>query len=109
MANWLESVEIAERKKARERTKLLNKWNDVSEISMQLQNKYNADGLFNFNFRMMPDADVLLWCKCAIFFTDIITIEKLMLEHGKIVHFENGKFYIVKSDNHGNLYHIEEV
>lgn len=109
MSNWLESVEIAKRKKARERTKLLNKWNDVSEISMQLQSKYNADGLFNFNFRMMSDADALLWCKCAIFFTDIITIEKLMLEHGKIVHFENGKFYIVKSDNHGNLYHIEEV
>lgn len=109
MANWLESVEIAERKKARERTKLLNKWNDVSEISMHLQSKYNADGLFNFNFREMTDNDFLFWCKCAICWTDVITIEKIALECGKIVHYDNGKFYIVKSDNHGNLYHIEEV
>lgn len=109
MANWLESVEIAERKKARERTKQLKNWNAVSEISLQLQSKYNADGLFNFNFREMTDNDILLWCKCAIFFTDVITIEKFMLECGKIVHYNNGKFYIVKSDNNGNMYHIEEV
>ena len=66
MSSWMESVEISERKKARERKKKLEEWDAVSEISLQLQNKYNADGLFRFNFRAMSDADVLDWCKCAI-------------------------------------------
>ena len=108
MANWLESVEIAERKKTRERIKQLDKWDAVSEISLQLQSKYNADGLFRFNFRAMSDADVLDWCKCAIYWTDVITIERLLhIKSRKIVGYENGEFYILKSDNHGNLYHIK--
>lgn len=108
MSNWIESVEIAERKKTRERRKQLEKWDAVSEISLQLQSKYNADGLFRFNFRAMSDADVLDWCKCAIYWTDVYTIESLLhIEGGKIVRYENGEFYIVKSDNHGNLYHIK--
>ncbi len=108
MANWLESVEIAERKKARERKKKLEEWDAVSEMSLQLQSKYNADGLFRFNFRAMSDADALDWCKCAICWTDVYTIERLLhIEGGKIIGYENGEFYILKSDNHGNLYHIK--
>ena len=97
MANWLESVEIAERKKAREQRKQLDKWDAVSEISLQLQSKYNADGLFRFNFRAMSDADVLDWCKCAICWTDIYTIERLLhIEGGKIVGYENGEIRYTK-------------
>ena len=108
MSSWMESVEISERKKARERKKKLEEWDAVSEISLQLQSKYNADGLFRFNFRAMSDADVLDWCKCAICWTDVITIERLLhIEGGKIIGYENGEFYILKSDNHGNLYHIK--
>ena len=108
MSSWMESVEIAERKKARERAKRLEEWDNVSEMFLQLKSKYDAYGLFNFNFRAMSDADVLDWCKCAICYTDVYTIKRLLYKEGeKIVGYENGKFYILKSDNHGNLYHIK--
>ena len=66
----------------------------------------NIDFHYNHFFQLV--ADVLDWCKCAICWTDIYTIERLLhIEGGKIVGYENGEFYILKSDNHGNLYHIK--
>lgn len=106
MGNWMQSVAIAEKRKAKERKKTLEKCESVNGVFQMLQEKYSNDGIFNFDFKSMVDTDLLQWCKVAICYTDIKTIKSMMLENGKIIHFHNGIFSMVKSNSDGNLYQI---